>query len=443
MRKILFLLFVAVGCFMALNAQDDALKTVKKASRALAAYGLDPEGNGAKLTEATTLIESVASDPTAASSFETWMVRGDIYSTIANNEEAKRSLLKDKYVMENFGAAQKSFDSYKKAKSLAVKKSESKRVLESIKAIAHPLNMAGFDGNDKKDYGAAYSAFQGVLDLNSMLKEGGEEVLFAKPEDLEQQIYLAGITGQLSGNDAGAEANYMDLFKKGTKNEAVYDGLYKLFTKKGDKAAALSYLEAGRKAAPDATSLLFTEINHYLAEGKLDILIEKLKLGISKEPKNMTLYTTLANVYDNLSVTAREKGNQEEANNYLGQALKVYSDVLVTDPKNHSALYGSGSIYFNQAALSTAEINKLSSDYSKEGTKKYDAAVNVMKDLFKKALPFFENAESIDPNDKNTIIALKEIYAKTNELDKSKEFKKRLEMVMKGEKITESYFKFK
>ena len=46
---------------------------------------------------------------------------------------------------------------------------------------------------------------------------------------------------------------------------------------------------------------------------------------------------------------------------------------------------------------------------------------------FDKALPYFEKAESLEPKDKNTLIALKEIYAKKSEFDKSNAYKAKLE----------------
>jgi len=44
-------------------------------------------------------------------------------------------------------------------------------------------------------------------------------------------------------------------------------------------------------------------------------------------------------------------------------------------------------------------------------------------ELFKQALPFFEQGHGINATDRNTIIALKEIYAKMGDFDKSKAMK--------------------
>ena len=50
-----------------------------------------------------------------------------------------------------------------------------------------------------------------------------------------------------------------------------------------------------------------------------------------------------------------------------------------------------------------------------------------MESYFDKALPYFEQAEKIEPKDKNTLIALKEIFAKKSQFDKSNAYKTKLE----------------
>jgi hypothetical protein len=60
--------------------------------------------------------------------------------------------------------------------------------------------------------------------------------------------------------------------------------------------------------------------------------------------------------------------------------------------------------------------------------------------LFDQALPYFQKAESLDPNDTNTLIALNEIYARKED-ELSLEFKKRLDTVRSGGKNASSHFK--
>ena len=162
-----------------------------------------------------------------------------------------------------------------------------------------------------------------------------------------------------------------------------------------------------------------------------------MKDAIKKEPKNVTLYFTLGNVLDNLATAEKDETKQKAL---VAEALEYYTKTLELDAKNVDAIYSIGASFYNKAAIYSKEMKKLESDFSKEGQKKYNAAEKLMLDEFDKALPYFKKAESINPNDQNTLIALKEIFAKKNDMKMSGEFKARLETIQSGGKNAKSYF---
>jgi tetratricopeptide (TPR) repeat protein len=159
------------------------------------------------------------------------------------------------------------------------------------------------------------------------------------------------------------------------------------------------------------------------------------------EPTNVSLYSVMGNVYDNLhQKTAKEGGDLAEADGYFAKSLEYFNKAIELDPKNVEALYSIGALYYNKAALTSQKMNALNEDYSKEGLKKFnDLKAQVFKQ-FDESLPYFQRAEALNPNDTNTLIALKEIYAKKDQLELSKEFKTRLELVQGGGKNEKSYF---
>ena len=59
---------------------------------------------------------------------------------------------------------------------------------------------------------------------------------------------------------------------------------------------------------------------------------------------------------------------------------------------------------------------------------------------FDDSLPYFKRCEKLNPNDAITLIALREIYARKDDLDTSNIFKERLEKVQSGGKNDTSYF---
>jgi tetratricopeptide (TPR) repeat protein len=207
----------------------------------------------------------------------------------------------------------------------------------------------------------------------------------------------------------------------------------------GDAAGADKILVEGRTKFPDDPSLLFTEINALLKAGKLDELIDRLKQAIKKEEGNIGLYVTLGNVYDNLFQSMLKEKNDAKATEYFTEANKYYGQALARDPKNVDATYSIGALYYNKAAFLTQEMNEIT-DFSGAGLKKLDALKNQVMGLFDQALPYFQKAESLNPNDTNTLVALTEIFARKED-ELSLEFKKRLNVVKAGGKNETAYFK--
>ena len=129
----------------------------------------------------------------------------------------------------------------------------------------------------------------------------------------------------------------------------------------------------------------------------------------------------------------RTAGNTEKADEYFTLAFEKYAEALAKEPTNFDATYSQGALYYNKAASMTAKLNELSNDYSSAGTKKYNAIKAEMDGYFKQALPFFLKAEELSPKDLNTMVALKEIYAREGQLDKSAEYKAKMEAAGSGQ----------
>ena len=290
-----------------------------------------------------------------------------------------------------------------------------------------------------RSYEDAYLEFNKALEIHEVLKENGKESLFDEEKAYNDQMFYAA----LAANNANMADMAMPLYEKLADAKydkpAIYEGLYNGTFEK-DQEAAYKFLEKGRELYPDDVSLLFAEINHYLKINQLDQLIDKLKTAIDKEPDNISLYSTLGNVYDNLYQKEAKEGTPEKADEYFNSSLEYYQKALDRDPKFFDAVYSMGALYYNKAASMTTKLNELANDYSKEGIKKYDEFKGEVFKQFDMALPHFKKAEQLNPNSVNTLIALKEIYARKDDLPISTIFKERLDKVQAGEKFDSSYF---
>ncbi len=446
-----------IGClavFMlsfSLQAQEDPARALRKASNAFKAYELDQQANLDKLHEAVDLVTiAIGSEETNGES-KAWQAQGDIYNAISNQIVTIRQV--------GFGSiddlpgvnepALTALDSYVQALELARRNFEYKDARKGLRAVQNSLNNLGIYAYEDGDFDVAHRHFAGVIVAHGLLVDAGEESMLADDGQYQEQLYISGLAALNADNIEAARPLFEELSGLGYDKPAIYEALYKIAANGADEQEddarlaayeeAYQYLEEGRAKFPDDVSLLFAEINHFLRINKLDELISKLETAIEKEPENVSLYSTLGNVYDNLYQRESEAGNTEEANSYFDKALGQYNQALEKDPNFTDATYSIGALYFNRAANMTQELSTLADDFTKEGQARYDELKGEIEEEFDRALPYFIEVERKSPSDINTLIALKEIYARKNDFTLSNEFKDRLEAVQEGDTL-ESYF---
>lgn len=442
MKKLILGIFAFVLLATAVQAQD-----AKAAKKALNAFNLD-QGNKEKLKEAADAIQGEPSgDDASDPSF--YLLKADIYSAVAQQISVikQTGIGSEEELPQVDMLALKAFDAYKKAMEVndmakKPKKYHTKSALKGLQGVQGHLYNMGIYAYEAQNYEEAYKNFEAGLEAHKMLKDQGEASTLDDEAALMDQKYITGLAA-LNGNMVEKAApHFEELYKANYDKAAIYEALYSLKSQgdNPDMDAAYQYLKAGREKYPEETSLLFAEINHFLKINKLDELIGKLETAIEKEPENLTLYITMGSVYDNLYQREFKAGNLEESQKYFDKALDYYNQTLAKDPKDFDAQYSIGALYYNRAANMTAELNELANDFSKEGMKKYEAKKVEIFAEFDKALPFFQKAESLNPNSMNTLIALKEIYARKDDLPTSNIFKERLDKVQGGGTNDDSYF---
>ncbi|GJM32543.1 MAG: hypothetical protein DHS20C18_15440 [Saprospiraceae bacterium] len=440
--KRLFLAFVAIALISGTSFAQEGKKALRTADRD---YGLF-KGNTQdkeKLSSALENIDIAIQDAEIAAMSKAWESRGKIYDeiatqiSIAKGTESLAGLAEGLPKVDN--PAIVAFESYKKALELAEKKYETSKALTGIKENQENLYNMGYYENQDGNYEGSFVNFEAVLEAHKILKANDEDSKLASEEDVNRQMHTNGLLAMRANKPEKAKMYFEELYKAGYEEPEIYEELYTIH-EKDDRAAAYKYLEQGRKKFPDNVSLLFAEINYFLAEQKLDVLIEKINMAIDKEPNNLSLYTTLGSVYDNLYQKEAEAGNTEKANEYFQKSMEAHNKALAKDENYFDALYSVGALYYNKAAALIVKMNSITG-FSKAELKQVEDLKNEAMAEFDKALPFFKRAEKLDPNDVNTLIALKEIFARKDDLETSSEFKKRLENVQGGGTNETSYYK--
>jgi hypothetical protein len=432
-------IFLFLGFFV--QAQEEGAKLAKSAGKALTSFNIDPVGNAEKLKDAKEKIDKAMAITDAQLICSAWQTQGDIYTSILRKELAMRNI-NPKAPLSGDNDALVAFNAYEKALSLAVKKYEKADAIKGVNEnnLQGSLVNIGAEKYEAKEFDKAYLSFDAALRAHDMLKSAKEKSIFDEKEAYSTQVYYTAICAALAKKPADAMRLYEILYKSGNAKAEVYDGLYNAKMEAGDKDAAAVILKEGRAKYPDDSALLFNEINTYIKEGKLSELTDRLKQAIAKEPKNVGLYVTLGNVYDNLYQKALEAKDEAATTTNFEEAKKYYTQGSDIDAKNVDAIYALGALYYNKAAIRTKELLAMPEDYSSAGLKKYEGMKKDIDAIFESALPYFKKAEALDPNDSNTLIALKEIFTRKED-DLALEFKKRLDTVQAGGKNADSFFK--
>lgn len=423
------LLFVAVFGLFSVTMAQTGMKAINKASRALSTYNLDQAANAEKLDQAKELMMTAFEDSEVKASSKAHSIKGNILSTLANKTINAAILDPKSAAGADLTTAMGAYAAFQKALELSVKKFEKKEALKGLVKVEQLLENMGIIAYQNNNWSDAYNSFQATLDASKVLKDAGETSIV---DDAKRQDIIINALSVGAQADSGVDFKPMleMAIAEDIDNPAIYQIAYNTY-QETDAAKATKFLEMGREKYPNNSGLLFAEINKYIAEGKLELLIDKLKQAIKNEPENATVYGTLGNVYDQLYSQASEDNDAAKASEYFDSAKKYYTIATEKDPKSFSSYYGIGALYFNKAAQVGKELNAIGSDYSDAAIKKYDALKADMQVLYKESFPYLESAEKISPNDPLILKALQEYYVRVGETEKSNVYKAKLEALMK------------
>jgi tetratricopeptide (TPR) repeat protein len=439
MKQIGFLMLVLFLVGNPIIAQDSPKKMMKKADRSLSKYNLDQQNNKEELMEAKELIDQAVKDEEIGKEGRAWVVKGQTYSALANedlkmamaNPKAKPSYPESPYI---------SYEAFMEALNVADKSRYEREALEGLGNLTPVLSTVGNSYLQSQEYAKAYEPLNALLEIHNTFVEEDENPIYQNEADYDQQRFIVAICATQAGDTPNAKRLLTELYEEEYQDAAVYSTLFELLMKEDNEEKALKVLEKGKEMFPKDNTILFARINYYIQNDELELLEESLKEAIKAEPENASVHSALANVYMKIYNQLKEEENydEEEAMKYRESAIKYYNNAIDLDSSDFEPYYSVGSIYFNDAAVITQKMSELG--MSKEDQKMYDSLKVESEKLFAKALPYFKNAEKLEPNDINSLLALREIFARTNEFEKAQELKVRMEKIQNGEQFKTPYF---
>ena len=265
-----------------------------------------------------------------------------------------------------------------------------KKMLEYYKN--QELVKYGIYLNEQRDFAGAYNAFKLHVSIPDLEMMQGEKLQKEMPRDTtyEQYKYYAAIFAVQSEMHEEAVALLEELKDGDYEAVSVNQFLYQEYVTLKDTAKFLATLEAAIVRFPKEPWFLQNLINFYIFSGQEQTAVDYLAKAIEREPDVAQYHHIKGNLDENL-------GRYEDA-------LKDFDEALRCDPKLADAEAGKGRVYYNQA-VKLNEAAALIQD-----NKEYKKALDEMNEVFRKALPHFEKAHEMDPEDRTYMQVLKGLY---------------------------------
>lgn len=321
------------------------------------------------------------------------------------NEEEFYSAL---YSMVNYYLVADSLDQTPNDKG-KVKRRYEKEIRKGLEENSGFLINAGSYYLDKKDFAKAHDYFQRYLNLKKLPMFEGTPIAAQDSMSMQIGFFSAYTASQIKDNHAVAIKEYESIKGVPYRQSDVYQLLAQEYVNVEDSTSYMRTLEEGAKLFPEDKFFVFNLINVYIRKGENERAKNFLEQALASDPKNVQLYNVLGTLY--------EQGFKDTA-----KAEEQYRKAIEIDPQYADAVIGLGRIYYNQAVEIQSEANALNDQ------KKFNELNKKAKDLFTKALPYFEKAVTLQPDNSEYMMALRGIYYNLGMNDKVAEIEKKLNM---------------
>lgn len=391
MKKTIYLILLGMLVVMPLKAQ---------LGEAIANYSNNKFNKAKEEIDACLDKEEYINDP------RMWHYRGQIYTAIAQNPTKRYGGLKE----ANPDAIYVAYEAYQKAMELDPQKQGYYKIaLTAMETNLHPIAIN-----------------EGVV----LYKVGTE----AKKRDALKAFELAQKTNAKSlipfiyGGDVARELNLKQKYEAALQAiRKFHYSVFELLLKKDElvkfKNSEEKKLRLQKEKAKYIAALLFyyrdtkeyekgvevvdeavrefptderlqsLQVEFHVNTNKLDNAIANLEDAIAKNPTIVGNYINLGIIY--------EKGGFNQ------KAEENYKKALAIEPGNYNANFNLGALAYNQAAIISKKIDRLTlPEYIKDGRQLEKQVV----EEFKKGLPYFEKLYNQNPEDRKVIFPLGKMY---------------------------------
>ena len=349
-----------------------------------------------KIPEAIEYIELASKNESTSNDVKMHNYRGQIYFEVHSNSEY-RSL--DKMaILKCANSWQAMYNHPKVGKWF-----DQDLVNSNITKAGVGLYNKGVELYSKKDFDTAKLMYNKIFDLFPL----DESKSLSRSNVTKEAVYLnLYYACAAQGDIAGSKENLQELIDASYQDPQIYAYMSEIYQKEGNTDKALAIIKEGREYFDTDVDLIIFELNFYLGAEDFVKAEELLKLAVKEDPNNEKLFFALGTSYDNL-------GEFEKAQD-------AYKEAVSIDPNFYDANYNLGIMFYNKAGELLKKAND-TRDY-----KKADVIKNNAESIMFKSLPYIETCYRLQPDDKNILIVLKELYYRNGDDAKYKEIVSKL-----------------
>ncbi|MBQ2438541.1 MAG: tetratricopeptide repeat protein [Paludibacteraceae bacterium] len=410
MKKSIFLaalVLISAGCF--------AQKANVSKARSLA-DAETPDYAGARAA----IAEALQNDETKDQA-NTWYVAGFIGYKEFDNGNIKRQIGQNVDINSWGAAVYESLDYWTKAYDMAMvptydKKGRAKYDTRTPKSILpkvveyfqfQPLIAAGFTAYENNNPSLAYDMFIAHCNIPEMkmMQDNPEEaakllrdssfytcLYYAGRFAYEAERYDEAVATLKRMNSEHANANAL-------RKEIIYanEYIYQIYMEQKDTVAAVDFIKGCIDLFPEEPWFMQNLINLYINSGQEEKAIEYLDIAIAREPNVGQYYNSKG------SILARV-GRFDES-------FKAFEQAIAIEPNNALFLETLGFAYVDLG-------NKLNDDAAYYDAKEYAKAKVEIDKAFQNALPYFEKAYELEPDNYDYKRSLRSLYYRLGMNDK-------------------------
>ena len=365
-------------------------------------------------TEARTKIKSALENEETKNAAQTWYTAGQIESLQFDTENTKQMLGQQPDEAAMYNALAQVYPYFAKAYDLdklpdakgRVRPKYTKDMKSILKAnLPYYMNGGGYFF-EQRDYQKSYDFFNQYIEISDspLMKDGEKAVAEVDSSYIYATYYAAIAVSQL--NDSPTTIKAMKRASKlDFKKNEMLQYLSEEYKNAQDTVNWEGVLNEGLAAFPKESYFLFNLISVYISSNRNEQALNFINTAIQNEPGNAQLYDVAGRVY--------ESGLRDYA-----KAEEFFKKSVELDGENAESQSNLGRIYFNQGVTQLDEANNIAD------VKVYNEEKEKAKDLFRKALPYFEKAYQINPDATDNKMALRSIYYNLDMGDKFEELEK-------------------